>query len=443
MTSTATFANTNARPTSIPMPQFISQPTHVGQPEIPPLPQGVARPPPGAPQIAIRQPPNPLGDKKGWRPFPLIKKHNEKIDSIITKVGRVGFIARGFIWAAIGGVALSTVASGGRLRPQSQTGALDAVADAAGGDWFLAIATIGIFFYALWRTAEFLWGIRIKKDMSKPMIAISAYLTPFCSLIFYGIFAYSNVHEIIYNRRQGGQGTFWQRLADLDNAGGKFFLTFVAILLIAVGIGWIAQIIKGDIVGDTMNWEMINKDPKWVKVLLLITGNVGTIGRSFLFGLVGALLIRMAFRGWKDPNGTFGSALAQLDLGTTGRAFLAIEGVLLITFGVWSVLNARYKQFLPYKAHLISKDSHAKAEAKIAEKLGPKVGPRWLGAVAWVRKDRTEYETAQAQGKTDKDNEQYLENQRQRDMEAQYSPSVRRNTPTIRKKQEPSPSEQS
>jgi len=102
MTSTATFANTNARPTSIPMPQFISQPTHVGQPEIPPLPRGVAHPLPGAPQIAIRQPPNPLGDKKGWRPFPIIKKHNEKIDSIITKIGRVGFIARGFIWAAIG-----------------------------------------------------------------------------------------------------------------------------------------------------------------------------------------------------------------------------------------------------------------------------------------------------------------------------------------------------
>jgi len=429
----ATFAM--SQPATIPMPAFISQAQVVGQDPIPPLPRGVTVPPPGAPQVAIRQPPNPLGVKHRFpRIFPFIKKHNEKIDGIITKIGRVGFIARGFIWASIGAVCLSTVASNGAVRPQSQTGALDAVADAVGGNALLGIATVGILFYAFWRTSEFLWGLRVKPEHATWKKYISGYMVPFCSLIFYGIFAYSNVHEIIYNRRQGGQGTFWNRLAN-EGVGGAIFLTLCGILLSAVALGWLAQIIKGDILGEMMNHTLINKEPKWVKYMLIIVGSVGTLGRVFLFSLVGALFIRMAWFGWSDPNGTFGSALAQLDTGTVGRVFLAIEGILLIIFGVWSVLNARYKEFLPYKAHIISPDSHAKAEAKIAEKLGPKVGGKFTAAIAWIRSGRTEYKTAEAQGQTDEYDKEYRA-QRQRDMEAQYSPGARRNTPSIRKKSE-------
>jgi len=307
------------------------------------------------------------------------------------------------------------------------------VANAVGGDYFLGIATVGIIFYAMWRTAEFLWGLRVKPDHKAWKKYISGYMVPFCSLIFYAIFAYSNIHEIIYSRRQGGQGTFWQRLA--GSVGGGIFLTLCGILLSFVALGWLGQIVKGDILGEMMNHKLINKEPKWVKYMLITVGSIGTLGRVLLFSLVGALLIRMAWFGLDNPNGTFGSALAQLDTGTVGRAFLAIEGVLLVIFGVWSVLNARYKEFLPYKAHIIHPDSHAKAEARIAEKLGPNLGGKFTSAIAWIRSGRTEFKTAEAQGQTDEREKEYRA-QRQRDMEAQYSPSARRNTPSIRKKNE-------
>jgi len=311
-----------------------------------------------------------MSEKKSW--LPLIKRHSEWTDAIGVKLGRLGFIARGFVWACVGGVAISSAVDN-EFGPQSQSGSLDIVAQNVGRG-VLIVATLGVLCYFSWRVFEFLYGIRVTRNDKGWKRIINGFVVPFASSIFYAAFAFSNVYTLINGHRQESSFNFAGFLAQY--MWGKVLLSFIAILLASVAFSWAAQLIRGTIRNEFIDRRRVQRDWPIFKYALYFTGYVGIPGRIILFWLLAILFFRCAWSREVNNKTGFGSALAQLKETREGMIVLIFDGVLLIIFGLWSILNARYKEFLPYRVHLFSEDQVINVQDKIEKGLGPRVGAR-------------------------------------------------------------------
>jgi len=284
-------------------------------------------------------------------------KHNESFDSLAIKFGRLGFLARGFVWASIGGVACSAAFTGGSSK--GANGALDVVARSTGGFIIYILASIGIFSYAAWRFFEGFYGLRVSPFDRRWKRVINGYVVPFVSCAIYIAFGISNIYVMVHGR-SGSNSSITADIA--ENVVGKIFLNIASIILTGVAFAWLGQLIKGTF-KEIMDAEKFNKQPKWLRCTVLATGYLGILGRIILFLLLAVLLFRTTWDKHIRSSG-FGGALNQLQISTGGKVFLMFVGILLIIFGIWSVFNSYFKSFLKYDPKLLSEEQRAKLRGK-------------------------------------------------------------------------------
>jgi len=275
----------------------------------------------------------------------VFRKHSERFDFVAVLLGRIGFCARGFLWAAIGGVAASAAFT--RNKAQGPQGALDVVASNTGGNVILILVTIGIFSYAGWRFFEGLYGLRLDPKGTKWMRFINGYVVPFASFIIYIAFGISNIVTIINGKRNNNSSV----ISSLGNHTiGKIFLQLAAVILFGVALGWIVMLFQRKF-KEGIDREKFDKLPRWAVITIYTLVILGTIGRVILFILLAVLLSRVVWDSSISVGG-FGDALGQLQTNVGGKIFLVFIGVLLVLFGLYSCIMSRFKEFLPYKPRL-------------------------------------------------------------------------------------------
>eukprot|EP01118_Nematostelium_gracile_P009097 TRINITY_DN3049_c0_g1_i1.p1 TRINITY_DN3049_c0_g1~~TRINITY_DN3049_c0_g1_i1.p1 ORF type:complete len:316 (-),score=95.56 TRINITY_DN3049_c0_g1_i1:35-982(-) len=274
----------------------------------------------------------------------LFRKHSERFDWFAVRAGRVGFVARGFLWACIGGVAIAAAFSNNGGHAEGPTGALDVVSQSNGGFIVLLIATIGMICYAAWRLFEGIYGLRVDPRAKPAMKVINGYVVPFASCLIYISYAVSNTIKIVQGRR-GSNSDIAAKL--IGRTIGKVFLQIAAIILFGVAIGWLVQLIQRKF-KDGLDRSKFDKLPIWAKVIFYSAAIIGTIGRVALFCLLAVLFSRVVYDD-KLKFGGFGEALDQILINDAGKAFVVIIGIFLIIFGSWSLMMAVFKEFLPYK----------------------------------------------------------------------------------------------
>src|SRR3990170_2237494 len=91
--------------------------------------------------------------------------HQAANSGAINKAARVGFLAKGLVYALIGVLAFQIAL--GDSEQADQKGAMQSVAEQPGGSFVLWLMVIGFTGYALWRFAEAAWGRRDETDEKK------------------------------------------------------------------------------------------------------------------------------------------------------------------------------------------------------------------------------------------------------------------------------------
>jgi len=174
-----------------------------------------------------------------------LKKHSEKFDSLVLRLGRTGFVARGWIWASVGGVAMSAAFTGEKT--QGTQGALEIIAKGGAGVAFLILITLGILCYSSWRFFEGIYGLRIKKDAGKFINIVQGIITPFASGIAYLIFGVSNIVAIRDGINSSGSSDSSNSVTQAmrDNILGKIVLVIGGIVLFLAAIMWIVDLFRG------------------------------------------------------------------------------------------------------------------------------------------------------------------------------------------------------
>jgi hypothetical protein len=270
----------------------------------------------------------------------------------LVMLGRVGWVAKGVVYALVGLLALSIALnseasgpgeqqSGGSAGSEaSQSGAIARIAEASFGATILGVVGAGLLVYAVWRAITALlpadngaraWATRIG-------YVISA--------VVYTALAWSAL-SFVSNRSAGGQTSgdasdsedarverFTREV--MSHVGGRWLVAVGGVVLIAIGL-YFAR--KGTKTPFEDQLAGRGAGPLSHHHIVML-GRIGWVGRGLMTALIGTFLIRAALN--YDPEeaeGLDGALRRTVDSGV-GAVFVAVVAFGLIVYGVYCVASA-------------------------------------------------------------------------------------------------------
>lgn len=251
---------------------------------------------------------------------------------VVSGLARLGLVSRGIVWLVVGVLALRI--GFGDQAQADKNGALAAIKDKPLGSLLLVVLVVGFLGYAAWRLLEAAVGHRDDDDPKR-----------------LGKRAFSGARGLIYLGLAGSTAKFLVAGGGQDKAepltARVLATTGGQTLVFVVGLGFVAT---GLIIGARAFSQEFEdkldtgKMPGWLEPATKAVGTAGLASRGLVFALIGIFLVRAAAT--FDPekaNGLDGS-LKALSEQPFGQVLLVITALGLLSFALWSFLEARYRK---------------------------------------------------------------------------------------------------
>lgn len=247
---------------------------------------------------------------------------------------RFGYVVRGVIYLVIGVIALRLV-FGIRGAAMTQTGAIVTIGRQPFGSFLLISVCVGLASYALWNAVCALLD-PFHEGHSPGALVNRAGLAS--SAIAYAGLLVITIRFMVGTHLHSATSYAW--------ISGLLAKPYGAWLIGIVGLATTAGAILGEIVPGIRGSFRDNLDlarrsraeHRWAMRL----GRVGIITRGIVFAIIGIYLVAAAFHA--NPHHQTGTDGALLGLARQpfGMALLAGAGLGLVTFGVFSIMCARW-----------------------------------------------------------------------------------------------------
>ncbi|CAM8649004.1 MULTISPECIES: DUF1206 domain-containing protein [Sphingobium] len=257
-------------------------------------------------------------------------------DDRMTLLARIGFAARGLVYILIGWFALDVAVNGGQLKDNQ--GALGTLASAPLGHVLLAICAIGFVGYAIWRLTEAITDPENRSRDIKGRFARAGYAVS--GITHLALATAAARLALRQTPAQGGSpgdesAQSWSAWL-LAQPGGT-------LMLIMVGIGFFAVAAAQAVKAYKARFDELDAQvpaPRYVRWV----GRCGYAARALIFAIIGWFLIMAATNHDADRAGGLGEALQQLRSQSEGAAILGIVAFGLALFGMFSLIEARYRR---------------------------------------------------------------------------------------------------
>ena len=248
-------------------------------------------------------------------------------------LARAGLVARGVVYLIIGVLALK-LALGDGGKATNQQGALQTIAHQSFGEALLVLVAIGLGGYALWRLirAAVGHGAEQRDSAFERFSALD-------SGIAYGILCITAIE--ILTSSASGSGTPKETTGGvLGWTGGTVLVAIAGAILIGVAVYQAYKGLARKFVEDAKTGEMSEGVEKGYTAL----GVFGHVARAVVFALIGYGLIKAAVD--YNPKEAIGldGALRELAHASYGPALLGLVAAGLIGFGLYSIVDARYRK---------------------------------------------------------------------------------------------------
>lgn len=262
----------------------------------------------------------------------------------VDRVARVGFCARGVVYAVIGLVALQIARDGGAHgEDASKNGALQEIAKQSFGRVLLLVLAVGLAGYAVWRLSEALWGVRDEGDERK---RTAKRLVSAGKAAVYLAFLASTVRFLSEGPAAGGGGGGGDRQEErmtariLDLPGGQIAVGAIGVGLI-VGGGYIVY--RG--LSQKFEKRLDTSDMGSVTGRVVdVTGTLGLAARGLVFSLAGFVLVKAAIDFDAGQANGIDGTLKLIARQAYGSLLLMATAVGLIAYGIYSFAEARFRQ---------------------------------------------------------------------------------------------------
>ncbi|GAA2637479.1 DUF1206 domain-containing protein [Actinomadura fulvescens] len=254
-------------------------------------------------------------------------------------LGRGGLIARGVNYILIGVLAVQ-IGLGTTVRQADGTGALHALAAHRGGAAVLWLLGLGFAGLALWRLAEAGYG-RAGPDGHK----VTKRLASLGRAVFYGFVCFGIVGFVLGT---GGPQRSNDQSKDVTarlmaHAGGRWLILAIGLVVagagIAMAIGGLRRKFE-----EYLNLAQMNAR---TTTLVQALGVVGSTSRGIVFAVLGAFLIVAAATFDSEQAQGLDGALRKIATTPAGPWLLVAVAAGLITFGAYSLCEARWRKVQP------------------------------------------------------------------------------------------------
>jgi hypothetical protein len=253
--------------------------------------------------------------------------------STVHAVARVGLAARGLVWAVIGLLALQVAA--GSQEQADQGGALRAIEDQPLGGTLLAVAAAGFVGYAAWLLLSAGVGHRNEQPGRSRLLHRAESLGK--GLVYLAL-AGATVRFLVDGTADDETSSWTAAL--MQQPGGRTAVGVVAAAVLAIG-GYLA--VKG-VSGGHSDCLDEHRTPRRLRRPAHVVGIVGYVGRGVVLGLVGLFLARAAWQFDAGEARGLDAALQSVAAQSYGTALLALAALGMLAYGLWSFVEAAYRE---------------------------------------------------------------------------------------------------
>jgi hypothetical protein len=257
--------------------------------------------------------------------------HNPLVEGL----ARVGYVVRGVLYIVVGILAVQ-VALGAGGQTTDKKGAIEVIGAQPFGKLLLVAMVIGLVGYSLWGLVRAILDPLKRGTDPKGIAQRVGYLV---SAFTYGALVFPTI-AYIQGVSQSGNSQSSQDLTAklLALPFGQGLVVIVGLIGLAGGLGQIWLGISADFKKDLKQDQMSANEIKWA----VRFGRFGSIARGIVFAMLGFFVVQAALHfDSKQAQGLDGAlrTIVQQPYGPWLLAFVALG---LVSFGVYSVLCARW-----------------------------------------------------------------------------------------------------
>jgi hypothetical protein len=255
-------------------------------------------------------------------------------------------VARGIVYSLVGALALAAAAGVGGGRPTDPSGALSSLLRMPAGRAALALVAAGLLAHAAFRAALVVTGEPYVKQ-GPWQRAATRVRHGFAACLYAGMALTAAAATIADGRRGHAHADNDEQTRHLSAR----LLTepFGRPILIAIGVGLgvaaVVAIVRA--FGPNNMRQRLRLDEMTERQcrLMAALGRVAYVARATVFGACGYFLVRAGIdRAPRETRGSAGALRAVWQL-PHGNLLLALVAAGLIAFGVYGVLEARWRRF--------------------------------------------------------------------------------------------------
>jgi Domain of Unknown Function (DUF1206) len=250
-------------------------------------------------------------------------------------LARAGLTARGVLYVLIGIIAVQIAVEGSRQQAD-RTGAVRLVAKSPFGMLALWLLVIGFAAMALWRLSEAIGG-SAEPDGHKA----SKRLANLARAALYAVVTYGILEYALGVGQPSSSDTQSQDLtaAALRHPGGQWIVAIAGVIVVIAGLAIMYGAYRRTFL---KNLRLGSAAPRTRKLVTRL-GQIGGIARGLVFGTVGVFLVIAAKDAKPGQAKGIDSALRALAHTPLGPVLLVVVALGLVTFGVYSWFEARWR----------------------------------------------------------------------------------------------------
>ena len=256
---------------------------------------------------------------------------------------RVGLASRGFLHLVVAALALR-VATGDFDEKADARGALETVAEQPFGRVLVLAAAAGFAGYAAWRFVQAVFDPEGKGTDAAGLAKRASYVARGLLYVAFTVIALRLALDGSRATPGGARSSETQDLTAraLALPGGRWLVALAGVAVVGVGLfnGW--RGVTRHFEKDLKRYEMTARQRRWATRF----GIVGHLARMVAFLVAGGFLVRAAAR--FDPQRGVGldASLHEVAARPYGPPLLAVVALGLVAFGLYQLVQARYRRVL-------------------------------------------------------------------------------------------------
>jgi hypothetical protein len=256
----------------------------------------------------------------------------------VERLARLGYIAKGVIYAVIGFLALrEAVGAGGRSTDPS--GAIHSIGTQPFGGVMLALLAVGLACYALWKVVQ---GVKDPDGKGSDAHGIVRRVAYVGSGALYGLLAYTAAQSILGAEDTSEDAATASAMA-FQPPLGPILVWLVGTIVVAVGLYQLYAAYEAKFRDDLRLQQMGETEERWI----IYAGRIGTAARAIAIGVAGAFLLLAAYQSDPSKARGLGAALEIVQLQPLGPYMLGTIAIGFLVYGAFMFAIARYRRIDP------------------------------------------------------------------------------------------------